>query len=64
MISNKNILELELRRNIYDFILKNPGFHLRGLSRKLKIPKSTLLHHLKILKKRELIIMNSKDDRK
>ena len=59
MISNKNILDLEQRRSIYNYILKNPGLHQRELSRRLKIPKSTLLHHLKILKKQDLVILRT-----
>jgi len=49
------ILELETRRQIYEFILKNPGSHLSEISRKLKIPKTTLNYHLNNLKKRGLI---------
>jgi DNA-binding transcriptional ArsR family regulator len=55
MDQNK-ILELEKRRRIYNFILKNPGLHLREISRRTKIPKSTLRYHLIYLKKRDLII--------
>lgn len=55
MITNKNILDFEKRGKIYQFILKNPGLHLRELERKSKIPKSTLVHHLKFLEKRELV---------
>ncbi len=37
MITRENILELESRRRIYHFILKNLGLHLRALSRKINI---------------------------
>ena len=55
MISNENILELELRRAIYRFILDNPGLHQRELSRRINIPKTTLLHHLRVMEKKGLI---------
>ena len=55
MISNDNILKVEIKRKIYQFIDKNPGLHIREVCRRMDIPKSTLLHHLKTLKKLELI---------
>ena len=55
MISRRDILDLETRRNIYNYILKNPGLHFRELERKTNIPEGTLKYHLKFLKKRELI---------
>jgi len=51
MISNKNILEHDIRQKIYRFILENSGLHLREISRRMAIPKSTLRHHLKYLNK-------------
>lgn len=55
MAVKNDILELETRRKIYQYILKNPGLHLRELSRRLKIPITTLRYHLRFLKKRDLI---------
>ena len=54
MIKN-GILELETRRRIYNFILKNPGLHLREISRRSNIPKTTLIYHLNFLEKQGLI---------
>jgi predicted transcriptional regulator len=51
----KDILKLESRRKIYNFILNNPGLHFREISRKLKIPISTLNYHLKHLNKKDFI---------
>lgn len=51
----------EIRKNIYEFILKHPGLHLSELSRKMNIPKSTINYHLKYLKKREYIIRKDAD---
>ncbi|UCH71459.1 MAG: winged helix-turn-helix transcriptional regulator [Thermoplasmatales archaeon] len=51
-----DVLYLEKRRKIYNFILKCPGIHFSDLSRKLNIPKTTLSHHIKYLKKHNLIV--------
>ena len=56
MISKEDILKLETRRNIYDFILKNPGLHLREISRRANIPLGSLNYHLNFLNKNELIV--------
>jgi DNA-binding transcriptional ArsR family regulator len=50
-----NILELEARRSIYNFILNFPGLHIREISRRLKVPFTTLQYHLRYLEKRELV---------
>jgi len=50
-----NILELEARRGIYNFIMKSPGMHVREISRRLEIPFTTLQYHLRFLEKRELV---------
>ena len=52
----KEILELELRNKIYNFVNKYAGSHLRELERKSKIPYSTLKYHLHYLVKHNLII--------
>ena len=61
-MENDEILDLKSRREIYDFISKNPGLHMRDISRKLNIPFSTLKYHLNYLEKKKLII--SKTDGK
>ena len=57
MDGNK-ILEIETRQQIYNYILKYPGRHIRDLSRQLDLPKSTLIYHLKYLKKHGFIEEN------
>ena len=57
MDGNK-ILELEIRKKIYEYILKYPGIHIRDLSRRLEMPKSTLIYHIKYLKKHGFIEEN------
>jgi len=62
MISKKNILDLKPRRDVYQFISKNPGMSITDISKKMKISRSTLRHHLRHLIKSNLI--NEKVDRK
>jgi len=56
MISKDDILKLETRRTIYDFIMKYPGLHLREISRRTNIPLSSLKYHLNYLEKLDLFI--------
>lgn len=56
-----DILGLEIRRQIFNFILKYPGLHLREISRKLNIPKTTLTYHLKYLEKESFLLVKSED---
>lgn len=59
MISRRNVLELETRRNIYNFILNNPGLYERKIGRETCISYGTLKYHLDFLKKRNLLIVES-----
>lgn len=59
-VDKKDIFELETRRQIYHFILKYPGIHLRNLFRRLDLSESTIRHHVDYLKKRGLILKESK----
>jgi DNA-binding transcriptional ArsR family regulator len=59
--NNDNLLSLEIRRKTYDLILNTPGLHLREISRRLKIPKTSLVYHLRYLEKNKLIIANSEN---
>lgn len=59
MISKENILELETRRNIYNYVLNNPGLHFRELERKMNISDGTLKYHLDFLQKRNFLISES-----
>jgi len=60
-MDKSDILSLEVRRKIYNFIKMNPGMHLRKISRELKIPKTTLMYHIKVLKEHELLSTNLKE---
>jgi len=61
MMTKSNILELEIRDKIYNFLQDYPGLHVREISRKLDIPFSTLKYHLNYLEKNELIISEVDD---
>jgi predicted transcriptional regulator len=54
-MTEKVVIELEIRRKIYNYIVKYPGLHVRELSRALNIPLSTLDYHLYFLRRRNLI---------
>lgn len=54
-IVKENVLETELRKEINEFIEKNPGIHLTELINSLEIGSHQALWHLKFLKKFDLI---------
>lgn len=49
-------LEFKTRKEIYNFILKYPGLHLRELFRRLNHSDGAIKYHLDFLKKQHLII--------
>ena len=59
MLMDKKILDLEKRRKIYNFILNHPGVHLRLISKKIKMPYTTIRHHIHYLERHDLIIKKS-----
>jgi len=59
---DNNILELKRRREIYEFISRNSGSHMRDISRKMNVPFTTLKYHLNYLEKKGFII--SREDGK
>lgn len=56
------ILENKRRRKIHRFLQENPGVHLRGLQRSLKIPLSSLEYHINYLLRKN-ILFKEKDGR-
>lgn len=56
-----NHLKLKTRRNIYNYILKSPGNHLRGISKTLKLHKNTADYHLGYLVEQGLVIERSEN---
>ncbi len=57
-MNREELLYLEKRNNIYHLIKNYPGLHLRGISRKLDTPKTTLLYHIRYLLRENLIFVN------
>jgi len=49
------VLLNDLRRSIYEYILENPGVHLREIQRRFNISLSSATWHLKMLEKAGLI---------
>lgn len=54
-------LDLQTRREIYNFISKQPGLHLNELSKKMNIPEDSINYHLKYLKKLGVLIEKHDD---
>ena len=57
-MGKSKLLRLGKRERIYDYILKYPGLHIRDLSRSLNMSKTTLIYHLRYLKKHRFIEEN------
>ncbi len=55
------VIELETRRRIYDYVVANPGTHLRAIKDELDMPMGQLEYHLDFLKKHDII--NSQEDK-
>lgn len=51
----KNVLELETRRNLYEIIKNNPGLHLREISRQSGLLPSLVEYHIRYLVKYDLV---------
>jgi predicted transcriptional regulator len=49
------LLENLQRKRIYEFIKNNPGFHLRELQRRLKIPLSSMEYHIDYMVRHQVI---------
>ena len=60
----QEILDLENRRLIFNYILDNPGAHLREISRDLNIYLSTLRYHLDYLEEKKLITCQKENNLK
>ena len=59
-LRHDDILNNEIREDIYDFILENPGSHFRSILKELALSNGTLSHHLNTLE-REDFIKSEKD---
>jgi len=54
-MEKSEILNLDTRRRIYNYVKSNPGLHIRELSRRLRISYNNIDYHLNYLKKLGLI---------
>src|SRR5207247_8299260 len=52
---DREILAVKTRKDLYDFVRKNPGFHLRELSRALNLSITLADYHLRFLERHELV---------
>lgn len=51
----EEVLKVKSRRDLYEFIVSNPGFHLREIARSLNMSITLADYHLRFLEKNELI---------
>jgi predicted transcriptional regulator len=54
--ANRNVLDQQNRKRIYDHIMNNPGDHFRSIQRSVDLEVGTLSHHINVLEKEQLII--------
>jgi len=57
MKTKEEALELDARRQIYEYILATPGTHLRGVHRAVALPFGQVLYHLNYLEKLDLVVV-------
>ncbi len=54
-IKRKQILDNDIRHNLYAYINHNPGKHFRKIKKHMKVSQGTLTHHLRCLTNANLI---------
>lgn len=54
-VTSSNVLDNFLRKEVYEWICKEPGIHLHGLARRTGSTLSTIRYHCTILKRSHLI---------
>jgi len=52
---DEEILAVKTRKDLYEFVRRNPGYHLREISRTLNLSITLADYHLRFLEKHELI---------
>jgi len=57
----KDRSDLEIKRKIYNLILKNPGLHESKIAEMLNVSWELVFYHVNYLKKNELIVIEKKD---
>src|SRR3970282_664096 len=54
-MADDEILAVQARRRLYEFVRANPGFHLRELARATDLSITLADYHLRFLEKHELV---------
>lgn len=54
-LARSEVLEHGMREAIYGYVEENPGVHLRGIQRGLKVKYGTLVHHMHMLQKQQYL---------
>jgi len=57
----KDRSDLEIKRKIYNLILKNPGLHESKIAEMLKVSWELVFYHLSYLQKNDLVVIEKKD---
>ena len=55
MVEADDILSVQARRGLYEFVRRNPGHHLREIARLQNLSTTLAEYHLRFLEKHELI---------
>ena len=55
MAMDEDILAVKTRRDLFEFVRKSPGFHLREIARALGLSITLADYHLRFLEKHELV---------
>ncbi len=55
MVEAHEILDVRVRRDLYEFVRRNPGYHLREIARIRNLSITLADYHLRFLEKYELI---------
>ena len=55
MVEADRILDVRVRRDLYEFVRRNPGYHLREIGRLQNLSITLADYHLRFLEKHELI---------
>lgn len=52
---DEEVLAVQTRRDLYEFVRRNPGFHLREVARSLNLSITLTDYHLRFLEKHDLV---------
>ena len=58
-MEKSELLNLEIRRKLFNYIKDNPGLHLHELARKIDMSYHNLRYHLSHLEKHDLVVLKS-----